>query len=132
MYSWLTDDPFCYFFSLSLLPRYHPTSTCKIGAVVDANLRVLGVANLRVADASVMPSIISGNTNAPSIMIGEKCAGMMKAEYRLTSTQLCVGPKKSSMLLPLTLVAVAVGCAAFVLQGGRVGTIWARLFDTSL
>ena len=53
---------------------YHLSCTCRIGDVVDARLRVLGVKNLRVADASVMPEIVSGNTNAASIMIGEKAA----------------------------------------------------------
>jgi choline dehydrogenase len=53
---------------------YHPTSTCAIGTVVDPQLRVYGFENLRVADASVMPSIIRGNTNATSILIGERVA----------------------------------------------------------
>jgi choline dehydrogenase-like flavoprotein len=60
---------------------YHLCSTCRIGDVVDAELHVQGVANLRVADASVMPNITSGNTNAASIMIGEKAADLIAARY---------------------------------------------------
>jgi len=59
---------------------YHHTCTCRIGDVVDPRLRVMGAQNLRVADASVMPNVISGNTNAPSIMIGEKAAEMIAAD----------------------------------------------------
>ena len=60
---------------------YHLTSTCRIGSVVDPELRVLGIAGLRVADASVMPNVISGNTNAPAIMIGERAAELLAAEH---------------------------------------------------
>jgi choline dehydrogenase len=62
---------------------YHPTSTCRIGSVVDPELRVLGVQGLRVADASVMPDIVSGNTNAACIMIGEKAAELIGRQYGL-------------------------------------------------
>ncbi len=65
---------------------YHPTGTCKMGqgtdAVVDANLRVHGIERLRVADCSIMPEIVSGNTNAPAIMIGEKASDMILDDAR--------------------------------------------------
>ena len=60
------------------MPFFHPTGTCGIGRVVDSRLRVLGLEQLRVVDASVMPTIVRGNTNAPVIAIAEKAADLIR------------------------------------------------------
>jgi choline dehydrogenase len=76
-----TDDEILDWVRNAAETTYHPVGTCKMGsdpaAVVDSQLRVHGITGLRIADASIMPTLTSGNTNAPSIMIGEKAADML-------------------------------------------------------
>ena len=82
-----TDDALREYVRQNVTTIFHPTGTCKMGpaadptAVVDASLRVHGVEGLRVVDCSVMPSIVSGNTNVPAVAIGEKAADMIERDY---------------------------------------------------
>jgi choline dehydrogenase len=79
-----TDEAIADFIRGHCTTLYHPTSTCRIGtdalAVVDPRLRVRGLAGLRIADASVFPRMVSGNTNAPTIMVAERAAEFLLAE----------------------------------------------------
>ncbi|XP_073960977.1 glucose dehydrogenase [FAD, quinone]-like [Choristoneura fumiferana] len=90
-YKWGTKNYFACLFTRYTATIFHPSGTCKMGpkddanAVVDPRLRVYGVRHLRVADASIMPNIVRGNTNAPVIMIGEKAAEMIKEDWGVTS-----------------------------------------------
>ena len=80
----LSNQQICDFIKATAETEYHLVGTCAMGqgelAVVDASLRVHGIKSLRVTDASIMPSLISGNTNAASIMIGEKAVSMIIAD----------------------------------------------------
>ncbi|XP_076299312.1 uncharacterized protein LOC143218163 [Lasioglossum baleicum] len=95
---------------------YHPVGTTKMGpptdptAVVDPRLRVYGVQGLRVIDASIMPTISSGNTNAPVIMIGEKGADLVKSDWLdYATTRFDVHCQISTLLLHSNMVHVAYG-----------------------
>ncbi|XP_060593370.1 glucose dehydrogenase [FAD, quinone]-like [Ruditapes philippinarum] len=84
MFEYKSDDFYECLIKYLAQTEYHPTSTCKMGpdsdpeAVVDLTLTVKGIRQLRVVDASIMPNIVSGNTNAPTIMIAEKAADMIR------------------------------------------------------
>tara|TARA_R110000737_G_scaffold132041_1_gene163703 strand:+ start:1868 stop:3469 length:1602 start_codon:yes stop_codon:yes gene_type:complete len=81
-----TDQDIHQFLKTKCNTIYHPVGTCKMGqdelSVVDQQLKVRGIKQLRVVDASIMPTLISGNTNAPAMMIAAKAADMILAEYR--------------------------------------------------
>jgi choline dehydrogenase len=83
---WKNDDDILNHIKEYGATMYHSIGTCKMGegqdAVVDLTLKVKGVKKLRVADASIMPAMPSGNTNAPTIMIGEKCADLILKEWQ--------------------------------------------------
>ena len=66
---------------------YHPVGTCAMGSVVDAELRVEGVEGLRVVDASVMPMVPRGNTNAPVIAIAERASDLIRGRTPLTANE---------------------------------------------
>jgi len=87
-----TDDDLLQWVRDTASSIYHPTGTCRMGqddgAVVDERLRVRGVTGLRVADCSIMPKIVSGNTNAPAIMIGEKLSDMVREDARQNKNRL--------------------------------------------
>jgi choline dehydrogenase-like flavoprotein len=84
-----SDDALAAFVRRKAETIYHPVGTCKMGqdadAVVDASLRVRGVDALRVIDASIMPRLVGGNTNAPTIMIAEKAADLLAAAATSTA-----------------------------------------------
>jgi choline dehydrogenase len=86
-----SDDEILAYARSTVITVFHQAGSCKMGqdsmAVVDDRLRVHGVDALRVIDASIMPNVISGNTNAPSMMIGEKGAAMIKEDRKATASR---------------------------------------------
>lgn len=86
-YPYGTDEYFACYVKTFTLDGWHQCCTCRMAspsdpmAVVDPELRVIGVNNLRVVDLSIMPEITNGNTNAPAIMIGEKAADIIKSSH---------------------------------------------------
>lgn len=105
-----TDEDILEFVRSDGVTIFHPVGTCSMGPgskdVVDERLRVYGTAGLRVVDASIMPLLVSGNTNAGAIMIGEKAADMIRADER--STVLPVAQRRASAQTPPERVAGSV------------------------
>ena len=99
--SYQTDEELVIAAGLVGTTIFHPVGTCKMGreedpdSVVDQRLRVHGVGGLRVIDASIMPTITSGNTNAPTVMIAEKGADMMRADRRSAASAIVSTDAKS-------------------------------------
>ncbi len=97
----LTDAQLDAFVRAKSDSAYHPSCTCKMGspddstAVVDERCRVIGVENLRVVDASIMPSVVSGNLNAPTIMVAERAADIIKGGGMLEAREVPVYKPKS-------------------------------------
>jgi len=93
-------EDFARHFSITVYPL---TCTCRIGSVVDPRLQVVGVSKLRVADASVMPNVVSGNTNAASIMIGEQATEMVAADHgvKLAEFVVSISPSASDVSSPM-------------------------------
>jgi choline dehydrogenase len=89
-------DNLAEFIRRNALTRSHPVGTCRMGtggdAVVDPQLRLHGIERLRIADASIMPAIVSGNTNLPCIMIGEKAADLLRGRPASPQAKLETGP----------------------------------------
>jgi choline dehydrogenase len=98
-----TDEDFESFIRAYAFADYHTACTCKMGsdpmAVVDDQLRVRGIEGLRVADASIMPTLVGGNTNMPTIMIGEKASDLILGREAAVQSEETKNPETESARL---------------------------------